>query len=977
MGNPGLTSGRAHGGKPRQHAREPKPSQFQSPRMLALRDWSVSWRLIAVIVLALSMGLVFGGLRVSVAAGNAAQFGRVSQLANLGQQVTGLVQALEDERDETTGLLPITKPQELKHWYDATDAAAAQVRSLAARIDGSYPSNIQSRVASVVSVITNLGELRTTAQASQSALAAIADYSAPITNMIALNGEIAQGTSDASLASDVQALNSLSLAKDQAAQQRALLFNALSQQIFADQVQQALTTAQSQQLTDLTAFGTTATAQEQNTYRNTVAGPQVNEAQNIAIYVAGTGSLAIGAGALGINAKNAPGQWYTAQSATVDDMQRVELGIAGKIVARAQSLQRGAEQSALVNGVVTVVILLLVLIATLAVAQSMVRPLRRLREGALNIATVQLPERVRQLSEAQDPSTSLDVAPIEVMSANEIGQVARAFDQVHAEAVRLAGNEAMLRRSFNAMFVNLSRRSQSLIERLVRLIDSLEQNEQDPGRLANLFSMDHLVTRMRRNSENLLLLAGHDTARKWSGPVPLADVARAAASEIEQYSRVSLKIQPGIAIPGQAVSDVVHLLAELIENATVFSPEDTPVYVSAQDLASGGVLIDVSDNGVGVPEARLSEMNWRLDNPPVIDVSVSRHMGLFAVARLAERHGIRVRLRPRSPRGLTALVWLPDSVADRSVQPSAWPGDRLDRQTSARHAAAGHRTDVRSFPASPGLTSPGLTSAGLTSPGLTSAGLTSLGLTSATPASPPASGRLEGVSAMWQDTTPAGVGQQHSAQMVASTHEAPRASGSSPSIWFRSHAAAAAAAGDAQPADAVPPSARALASSADGLPALAGQAASAGQVEPARGRQPAQGSQPVQSGLPVSGMMPVSGALPGSGVPSGVGMPSGPGLWAEGQHAAQVIANPVHGDQTAAGLPVRVPRANLLPGSAGGGQPAGNGAAGRRTGGRAPQMPAADRSPDLVRNRLSGFQGGIRQAKDQDQASGMGEENGR
>jgi hypothetical protein len=211
--------------------------------------------------------------------------------------------------------------------------------------------------------------------------------------------------------------------------------------------------------------------------------------------------------------------------------------------------------------------------------------------------------------------------------------------------------------------------------------------------------------------------------------------------------------------------------------------------------------------------------------------------------------------------------------------------------------------------------------------------------------------------------------------MVASTHETPRASASSPSIWFRSHAVAAAVAGDAQPADALPPSADALSTSAGGLPTRAGQAASADQIEPAR--HPAQGGQPVPGGLSVSGMMPVSGALPRSGMPSGVGMPSGPSLWAEGQHAAQVIAKPVHGDQTAAGLPVRVPRANLLPGSAGGGQPAGNGAAGRRTGGRARQMPAADRSPDLARNRLSGFQGGIRQAKDQDQESGMGEENGR
>ena len=135
---------------------------------------------------------------------------------------------------------------------------------------------------------------------------------------------------------------------------------------------------------------------------------------------------------------------------------------------------------------------------------------------------------------------------------------------------------------------------------------------------------------MRRNSENLLLLAGHETARKWSAPRPLADAVRAATSEIEQYSRVAMKIQPGISVTGPAVSDVVHLLAEIVENATIFL-QDTPVHISGQEIPSGGVLIEVSDSGVGVPEARLTEMNLRLDNPPVIDVSVSRHMGLFAV----------------------------------------------------------------------------------------------------------------------------------------------------------------------------------------------------------------------------------------------------------------------------------------------------------------------------------------------------------
>ena len=674
MGNHRVGSGAARAdnatGKAGQYGAEPTTSRFASRGAMRMRNWPVSTRLIAVIVLALLMGLVFGGLQIASAADSASQFGGVSQLAVLGQQVTGLTQALEDERDRTTGLLPIASVSDLNGVYAATNAAAARVQSLAAGIGGSFPANIQARVATVISDIKSLHALRISAQASESALAVIVDYGVPITDMIALNDQIAQGTSDASLVNDVQTLDSLSLTKDQAAQQRGILYNAFNQQIFADGELQALQTAESEELTDLTAFDTTATPAEQSTYNNfvnNVYGTAVNQAQNIELYVVSTGVPDIGAGALNISAGDAPAVWYSAQSAKVNAMQQTELEVARNIVARAQSLQRSAESSALVTAIVTAIILLLVLLATVVVARSLVGPLRRLREGALNVATVELPERVRLLGEAQDPAISLAVAPIDVLSTDEIGQVARAFDQVHSEAVRLASNEAGLRNSLNAMFVNLSRRSQSLIERLVRMIDSLEQNEGDPERLSNLFAMDHLVTRMRRNSENLLLLAGHDSARKWSDPVSLADVARAAVSEIEHYSRVSLKVQPGIAVTGPAVSDVVHLLAEVIENATIFSAKDTPVHVATQEPTSGGVLIEVSDSGVGIPDARLSEINWRLDNPPVIDVSVSRHMGLFAVAHLAERHGVRVRLRPRSPHGLSALVWLPDTITEREA----------------------------------------------------------------------------------------------------------------------------------------------------------------------------------------------------------------------------------------------------------------------------------------------------------------------
>lgn len=853
MGNHGGVSARLRASDVAGHAKTSTDFNLLSSQAFTLRNWPVSWRLFAVIMLTLAMGLVFGGLRVAAAADSAAQFSRVSQLASLGQQITSLTQALENERDKTCGNVPVSNPEALQPWYDATDAAATKVRALAAGVGGSFAADIQAKVANVRSAITNLGELRDAAQTSTSALAVIADYAVPINDMMALNGQIAQGVDDPDLTNDVQTLNSLSLEKDQVSQQRAILFNAFTKGSFANAEQEALVTVVAGQSADATAFDATATPAEQSSFNRVVAGPLVKQAVTIEQYVVDTGSLDIDNGALNISAKEAPGQWYSAMSDTIDKMQTVELGVARNVVARAQVLQRAAEQSALFTGILTAATLILVLIATFAVARSLVLPLRTLREGALDIATVQLPERVRQLGETPDSATSLEVSPIDVLSVDEIGQVARAFDQVHSEAVRLAGNEALLRRSFNAMFVSLSRRSQSLIERLVRMIDSLEQNEEDPGRLSNLFAMDHLVTRMRRNSESLLLLAGHEGARKWSEPVPLTDVARAAISEIEQYNRVALKIQPGVMVSGHAVSDVVHLLAELIENATVFSASDTRVLVSIQELASGGVLIQVSDSGVGVSEARLAEMNRRLDDPPPIDESVSRHMGLFAVARLAERHGVRVRLHAGSPEGLTALVWLPDSLTERGTRQYGDMPERLAafqaRRAPGHHAIAiSSATDSRAASSQPDAFAP-------------------------------------------------------ATRTGAATSETVQAADPATSNWFRNR------------------------------------------------RSPATGTAEAYSRPPEAVPQP------------GVAWHSVTDGWAEGRQAAQIIANPVRGDRTVAGMPVRVPHANLLPGSADGGQRV----ASRPADGHEGQTPAVlpQRSPEMIRSRLSGFQRGARRAEGQ------------
>ena len=862
MGNHGGSDVRLRDSDAGGQAKAPAPFKLLSSQAFTLRNWPVSWRLFAVITLTLAMGLVFGGLRVAGAADSAAQFSRVSRLANLGQQLTGLTQALEDERDQTCRNVPVASAGGLQRWYNATDAEVNKVEPLVNGVGGSFPAFIQAKVAALRTVLANLGQLRDAAQSSSSALAVIADYAVPINDMIALNGQIAQGADDLGLTNDVQTLSALSQEKDQVAQQRALLLNAFTKGSFANAEEAALVTAVAGQGADAAAFDATATPAEQDSFTRVVAGPAVKQALNIQQYVVSTGSLDIGNGALNISATAAPGQWYSSASDTINKMQAVEMGIAQNIVARAQVLQRGAVRSALFIGLLTAAILILVVLATFAVARSLVQPLRRLREGALDIATVQLPERVRRLDEAADPADSLEVAPIDVLSVDEIGQVARAFDQVHAEAIRLAGNEALLRRSFNAMFVSLSRRSQSLIERLVRMIDSLEQNEEDPSRLSNLFTMDHLVTRMRRNSANLLLLAGHESARKWSEPVPLADVARAAVSEIEQYNRVALKIQPGVMVVGQAVSDTVHLLAELIENATVFSASDTRVLVSVQELASGGVLIQISDSGVGISEARLAEINRRLDDPPPIDESVSRHMGLYAVGRLAERHGVRVRLRAGRPQGLTALVWLPDSVAERGIRQYGDVPERLAafeaRRTPGQHEAPGSRPVV--------------------SP-------------AATPAVPAFSQKFLPAASQAAFGRPVSDDADISGTVISSTVPM-RAITPASSAWFRD-----------QPSPA---------------PAY---------------RDP----------------------------------------WAGGQEAAQTIANPVRGDRLVAGMPVRVPKANLLPGSAGGGRraagPPGTGYAASPPGAGYEEQPTVaalpQRSPEKARSRLSGFQRGARRAESQ------------
>jgi signal transduction histidine kinase len=574
-------------------------------------------------------------------------------------------------------------------------------------------------------------------------------------------------------------------------------------------------------------------------------------------------------------------------------------------------------RSLILTAAIAAAVLIIVLLATVIIARSLVRPLRQLKAGALEVAEVRLPQEVGELSTAGDADESLEVEPIGVHSTDEIGQVARAFDQVHQEAVRLAADEARLRGSVSAMFVSLSRRSGSLLERLLRLIDSLELGEQDSERLADLFRMDHLATRMRRNSENLLVLAGQEPPRRWAEPVSLADVARASVSEIEQYDRVVMDLQPGLGVTGNAVADVVHLLAEIIENATTFSQKSTHVTVSGHSLRSGGVLINVIDSGMGMTEEQLAVLNWRLENPPAADVEVSRHMGLFAVAHLADRHGIRVRLRKATGAGLIAHVWLPEALISHDSKPTSWDRIRTERASAVIEAV----TRAARFPQDPAaavaLAAAPFAAAPLAeAPLITASPEEALGVT-APAAAPAASVPAAGAPATGAPATGPSPG------------EAPAVTASPGEVPAGGTAALIAPAGEAP-----------------GAP----QADAQQVVVPEPRQRPREIRLPIFESVESDWFRARRRPPPRAGVPLDPhrASPSWTSPSDEGWRAAETVLAPAVDGVTAAGLPRRTPKANLVPGSAGARE---NGPA-----------RAAD-SAEAISGRLAGFQQGSRRAR--------------
>ena len=370
-----------------------------------------------------------------------------------------------------------------------------------------------------------------------------------------------------------------------------------------------------------------------------------------------------------------PLAWEKAVGAVADGLSAAGAQSADALTVQARSAARGTYLRLVVAGGAGLLAVILSTVMSLLIGRRQVRELAELRESALDLASVRLPDVVARLAAGQPVDIPAGLPDIP-HSSNEVGQVRQAFAAVQQTAVEAAVSQAKLRHGISDIFRNLARRSQSLLHRQLAVLDAMERRAGDPHELEDLFRVDHLATRMRRHAESLIILSGEAPARGWRHPVPLVDVVRAAVAEVEDYTRIKVTATTQAALAGPAVGDVIHMVAELAENATIYSPPHTPVSITGS-IVGQGFAVEIEDRGLGLSTEHRAEINARLENPPTFDLSGSDQLGLFVAGQLAKRHHIKISLRNSPYGGTTAIVLIPHNLViaepDRARDPSAGP----------------------------------------------------------------------------------------------------------------------------------------------------------------------------------------------------------------------------------------------------------------------------------------------------------------
>lgn len=628
----------------------PEPGKRNTARW-QLNGWSLRTKVAVVLLLPAAVALVLSGIRVQ------GQLDEASRLTTLRDQVSVLRETIDLTNlisNEMVAATPVVGGADLNAVRTAVDERAATVRQLAGttglpsdltaildkglsqlgvlRVPATDPASATNRVTGYYDVVNTLSEL----SPGIIALAGAGDLERParaVQYVLRLRGII--GIQEILLR-----FGSGNIPVDAGTGQRT----AAEEALLSEQIRRDIPAADAEAFDQATQSATS----RRDAYQAAFVGqaPIVPQAllPGIAEETRGLDALVAG---------------------LVDDLSDNVSGLTDQ--ARSDALR----DTAIVLGAV-----LAALVLALVVGRSLLVPVRLLRSAALGVAHHRLPETVERIR-AGDQVDWRAVEPVPVRAGAELGQLAQAFDDLHRQAVRLAGEQAELRRQVSEMFTTLSRRSQSLVELQLEVIEDLESDEEDARRLEGLFKLDHLATRLRRNGENLQVLAGGTPARRGQASVTVVELLRGSVSEVNDYRRVRLGHAPNGSVRGSAAADIVHILAELLENATRFSPPERKVVLTADRGADGGLLIEVVDGGLGMAPEDLAAANARLAATDDVGPETTRRMGLFVVSRLAERHGVLVRLRPTydtaQRAGITASVHVPANLVIAEGTPETFP----------------------------------------------------------------------------------------------------------------------------------------------------------------------------------------------------------------------------------------------------------------------------------------------------------------
>jgi signal transduction histidine kinase len=694
-----------------------------------LKNLKVGTKLVAILLAPVLVLMALAVIGVKQRLADASDAKRVEELTGFSKDDAVLVQALQLEGIYSAVYASTNKTQGkqlLDEQRKKTDAAQAAYEKSRDEVQpGNDSQAIKDALKQADNRLKSLPTIRRSVDAIQTeAPRLVEDYNSTTSDLLSVNRSVAQSVNDPALSRGLNSFVNLSQVTNAEFRTAALLTISVEIRFYAAvlptgsqpeaqrdnslgkgcgqdaaaggddcKIYKDSITANTDLATADKAFEDNATGEQKQRKRFADAGLKYDELKRHAIENGqGHNSMNAGEGTTLVAAD----EWVPAAVDRINKLTDAQIGILSdpndpqSVASLATSKTKAAQNAATLYALFSIGAILLAAFITFLVARAITVPLRKLTSAAYVLSTERLPalvERLRNPEEDTGESLSQNLSRIDINSKDEIGQLADSFNSIQQVTVEVAEEQSvLLRKGIGDIFINLARRNQTLLDRQIEFIDQLEANEEDPDQLDNLFKLDHLATRMRRNAESLLVLAGAEPPRRRGRPVALADVVRVAIGEVEDFARIQLLALDDATVGGNVAVDLAHLLSELMENATHFSPPDTMVEIVGH-RGESGYIISVSDQGIGMSADQLSEANTQLARPPLVGLALSRSLGFIVIGRLAQRFEISVKLTASPSGGVTALVTLPSDLVTFEGEELPPPAAELTQAPAAAAAA--------------------------------------------------------------------------------------------------------------------------------------------------------------------------------------------------------------------------------------------------------------------------------------------------